>query len=116
MRDLGNIHSVHHHLYNPYSWGTLYNHPLEGFYLDTVGAYVGKSAAGLSHREATFFFTLATVKGTSDHCGYDLPWDPIRIFGYLTGNGLYFHNVHHQSWGLKVSESGPACVAANGVI
>jgi len=72
MRDLGNIHFVHHHLYNPYSWGTLYNHPLEGFYLDIVSAYVGKSAADLSHREVTFFFTLATVKGTSDHCGYDL--------------------------------------------
>ncbi|KAK1807080.1 Sphingolipid C4-hydroxylase sur2, partial [Friedmanniomyces endolithicus] len=32
------IHSRHHRLYVPYAYGALYNHPVEGFFLDTLGA------------------------------------------------------------------------------
>ncbi|KAJ0986612.1 hypothetical protein J5N97_004968 [Dioscorea zingiberensis] len=31
------IHSKHHALVVPYAWGSLYNHPLEGLLLDTIG-------------------------------------------------------------------------------
>jgi sphinganine C4-monooxygenase len=39
-----------------------------------------------------------------DHCGYDLPWDPIpKIF---TNNAKY-HDVHHQIKGIKYNFSQP---------
>merc|ERR1712226_313352 len=31
------FHTVHHRLYVPYAFGALYNHPVEGFLLDTLG-------------------------------------------------------------------------------
>lgn len=48
------------------------------------------------------FFTLSTLKTVDDHCGYQLPWDIVQWFGKMTGNDVVYHNVHHQSWGLKV--------------
>jgi sphinganine C4-monooxygenase len=56
------IHSRHHRLYVPYAFGALYNHPIEGLTLDTVGGAVAMKAAGLSLREAMFFFVFATMK------------------------------------------------------
>lgn len=45
------------------------------------------------------FGAVATWKTISDHCGYVFPWDPLR---WVNGNGAGFHDLHHQSWGLKV--------------
>ena len=45
------------------------------------------------------FGSLATIKTISDHCGYVFPWDPFRL---VNDNGAVFHDLHHQSWGLKV--------------
>lgn len=47
------------------------------------------------------FGSLATLKTISDHCGYVFPWDP---FLYINRNGASFHDLHHQTWGLKVSQ------------
>ena len=33
------LHSRHHRLYVPYAYGALYNHPIEGFMLDTLGTW-----------------------------------------------------------------------------
>ena len=56
------IHSLHHRLYVPYAFGALYNHPLEGLILDTVGTAVAMKVAQLTLREAMFFFVFATMK------------------------------------------------------
>ena len=56
------IHSRHHRLYVPYAYGALYNHPLEGLILDTVGTAIAMKIACLSLREAMFFFVFATMK------------------------------------------------------
>ena len=40
------------------------------------------------------------MKSLDDHCGYKLPWDP---FQWLGEQDTEFHDVHHQSWGIKVS-------------
>ena len=45
------------------------------------------------------FGSFATIKTISDHCGYVFPWDPFRL---VNNNGAVFHDLHHQSWGLKV--------------
>jgi sphinganine C4-monooxygenase len=56
------LHSRHHRLYVPYAFGALYNHPLEGLILDTVGGAIAMKVAGLTLREAMFFFSFATMK------------------------------------------------------
>lgn len=45
-------------------------------------------------------FGYSSFKNVFDHCGYMFPWNPIRT---VTGVDPGFHDVHHQSWGLKAS-------------
>jgi len=98
------VHSVHHRLYVPYAFGALYNHPVEGFLLDTMGAFFAESLAQLSVREAVFLFTVATLKTVDDHCGYQLPWDPLQMF---SKNNADYHDIHHQIIGIKSNFSQP---------
>ncbi len=98
------FHSRHHRLYVPYAYGALYNHPFEGFLLDTLGAGLAFKIAGMSTRQGMCFFTGSTLKTVDDHCGYALPFDPLQR---LTGNNAGYHDVHHQSWGIKTNFSQP---------
>ena len=109
------LHSRHHRLYVPYAYGALYNHPIEGLVLDTLGTAFAMKVACLSLREAMFFFVFATMKtGMSDslialievddHCGWDFPWDP---FQFLFSNNSVYHDVHHQTYGIKANFSQP---------
>ncbi|KAL8730581.1 MAG: hypothetical protein Q9181_004607 [Wetmoreana brouardii] len=98
------FHSRHHRLYVPYAYGALYNHPFEGFLLDTLGASVAYKLAGMNTRQGMWFFTASTFKTVDDHCGYALPWDPLQC---LTSNNAGYHDVHHQSWGIKTNFSQP---------
>ncbi|RMD41410.1 hypothetical protein DV735_g3693, partial [Chaetothyriales sp. CBS 134920] len=98
------LHSRHHRLYVPYAFGALYNHPLEGFLLDTVGGGIGYLLTGMTVRQGMLFFTLSTIKTVDDHCGYALPWDPLQ---HLTSNNAAYHDIHHQSWGIKTNFSQP---------
>lgn len=98
------FHSRHHRLYVPYAYGALYNHPFEGFLLDTLGALVGLKLSGMTTRQGMFFFTFSTIKTVDDHCGYALPWDPLQ---HITSNNAGYHDIHHQSWGIKTNFSQP---------
>lgn len=98
------FHSRHHRLYVPYAYGALYNHPFEGFLLDTLGASIAYKIAGMNTRQGMCFFTGSTFKTVDDHAGYALPWDPLY---HLTGNNAGYHDVHHQSWGIKTNFSQP---------
>ena len=98
------FHSRHHRLYVPYAYGALYNHPFEGFLLDTLGASIAYKIAGMNTRQGMCFFTGSTLKTVDDHCGYALPWDPLQ---HLTSNNAGYHDVHHQSWGIKTNFSQP---------
>ncbi|KAI9923752.1 hypothetical protein ASPWEDRAFT_164012 [Aspergillus wentii DTO 134E9] len=101
------IHAVHHRLYVPYALGALYNHPLEGFFLDTVGAILSQALVKQSIRERIFFYSLTTVKSVGDHSGYLFPFDPLQMF---TPNNTRYHDIHHQSWGIKHNFSQPYLV------
>ncbi|KAI0788822.1 sphingosine hydroxylase [Abortiporus biennis] len=98
------FHSVHHRLYVPYAFGALYNHPLEGFVLDTAGAVLAEVIAGMGIREATLLFTVSTMKTVDDHCGYKIPWDPLQFF---SSNNADYHDIHHQQIGIKSNFSQP---------
>jgi len=101
---IATFHSRHHRLYVPYAYGALYNHPFEGFLLDTCGAGLAYLVTGLTPRQAICFFTGSTIKTVDDHSGYALPWDPLQR---LTSNNAGYHDVHHQSWGIKTNFSQP---------
>ena len=92
------MHSHHHRLYVPYAFGALYNHPLEGFLLDSCGAALAFELTGMSPRLGMYFFTFSTLKTgkqkkvklefgminsafpiVTDHCGYYFPWDPLTV-------------------------------------
>ncbi|PHH61138.1 hypothetical protein CDD81_755 [Ophiocordyceps australis] len=92
------FHSRHHRLYVPYAYGALYNHPIEGFLLDTLGAGLAFKITGMTLRQGTCFFVFSTVKTVDDHCGYAFPWDPLQL---ITSNNAAYHDIHHQTWGIK---------------
>ncbi|KDR77660.1 hypothetical protein GALMADRAFT_65989 [Galerina marginata CBS 339.88] len=98
------FHSWHHRLYVPYAFGSIYNHPLEGFLLDTLGALIAEWASRMSTRQALFLFTFSTFKAVDDHCGYSFPWDPLQM---LTTNNADYHDIHHQAIGIKSNFSQP---------
>ncbi|KAJ2907188.1 hypothetical protein MKZ38_006482 [Zalerion maritima] len=98
------FHSRHHRLYVPYAYGALYNHWFEGFLLDTLGTGLAFKVAGMTTRQGLVFFTCSTIKTVDDHCGYALPWDPIQ---HITSNNAAYHDIHHQSWGIKTNYSQP---------
>ncbi|KAI9753524.1 MAG: hypothetical protein M4579_005121 [Chaenotheca gracillima] len=58
----------------------------------------------MSTRQGMWFFTCSTIKTVDDHCGYALPFDPLQ---HLTSNNAGYHDVHHQSWGIKTNFSQP---------
>ncbi|KAF7732587.1 hypothetical protein EC973_003334 [Apophysomyces ossiformis] len=98
------FHSHHHRLYVPYAFGALYNHPVEGFMLDTVGAALAFEITCMSAKMGMVFFTFSNLKTIGDHCGYIFPWDPLNA---LFGNNAIYHDIHHQPYGIKKNFAQP---------
>lgn len=98
------FHSIHHELYVPYAFGALFNNPVEGFILDTLGTAIAMVLCGLTHREEAILFTFATMKTIDDHCGYAIPFDPFQI---VFPNNAVYHDIHHQQFGLKTNFAQP---------
>ncbi|CCH58090.1 hypothetical protein TBLA_0A02900 [Henningerozyma blattae CBS 6284] len=98
------FHSVHHRLYVPYAYGALYNAPMEGLILDTLGTGLAMVLTGLTHREELVLFTFATLKTVDDHCGYAIPADP---FQWFFPNNAVYHDIHHQTFGMNYNFAQP---------
>lgn len=98
------IHSQHHRLVVPYAIGALYNHPLEGLLLDTLGGAISFLVSGMTARTAVFFFCFAVMKTIDDHCGL---WLPGNIFHIFFQNNTAYHDIHHQLQGSKYNYSQP---------
>ncbi|KAL8838448.1 MAG: hypothetical protein Q9170_002123 [Blastenia crenularia] len=96
------VHAQHHRIYVSYAYGAVYAHWLETLFLDILSFVLAGKIAQLSPRQSMLFGSAATIKTIGDHCGYVFPWDPLR---WLNGNGARFHDLHHQSWGLKYNFS-----------
>lgn len=102
------IHSKHHSLVVPYAFGALYNHPLEGLILDTIGGVLSFLLSGMTPRTSIFFFSFATLKTVDDHCGL---WLPGNLFHLFFSNNSAYHDIHHQLYGNKYNFSQPFFVA-----
>ena len=98
------IHSQHHRLVVLYAFGALYNHPLEGMLLDTIGGALSFLLSGMSPRTSIFFFSFATIKTVDDHCGL---WLPGNLFHVFFQNNSAYHDIHHQLYGSKYNFSQP---------
>ncbi|XP_010937115.1 sphinganine C4-monooxygenase 1 [Elaeis guineensis] len=98
------IHSKHHTLVVPYAFGALYNHPLEGLILDTIGGALSFLVSGMTPWTAIFFFSFATIKTVDDHCGL---WLPGNLFHVFFNNNSAYHDIHHQLYGNKYNFSQP---------
>ncbi|TVU11382.1 hypothetical protein EJB05_44967, partial [Eragrostis curvula] len=98
------IHSWHHCLVVPYPYGTLYNHPVEGLLLDTLGGLLAFVVSGMSPRTSIYFFSFCTVKAIDDHCGLMLPWN---LFHRFFWNNTAYHDLHHQLRGGSYNFSQP---------
>ncbi|KAF9936024.1 hypothetical protein BGZ65_002797, partial [Modicella reniformis] len=98
------FHSRHHRLYVTYSFGALYNHPFEGFLMDSVGASLAFLISGMGNRGALAFFSFSTLKTVDDHCGYNMPFNPLQRF---FENNADYHDIHHQNFGIKNNFSQP---------
>ena len=72
--------------------------------MDTVGAGLAYKVSLMSPRLGMCFWAFSTLKTVDDHCGYALPWDPLQL---ITGNNSAYHDIHHQSWGIKYNFSQP---------
>ncbi|XP_047308260.1 sphinganine C4-monooxygenase 1-like [Impatiens glandulifera] len=98
------IHSQHHRLIVPYAFGALYNHPLEGLILDTIGGALSFLISGMSPNTSIYFFSFATLKTVDDHCGL---WIPGNLFHIFFRNNSAYHDIHHQLYGTKYNFSQP---------
>lgn len=98
------FHSRHHRLYVPYAFGALYNDPVEGFLLDTLGSGLAAIVTMLTPRQQIILFTFSTLKTVDDHCGYSFPWD---VFQIVFPNNSIYHDIHHQNFGIKNNFSQP---------
>lgn len=58
----------------------------------------------MTNRQSMWFFTMSTIKTVDDHCGYAFPWDPLQK---ITSNNAAYHDIHHQSWGIKTNFAQP---------
>ncbi|KAF1960675.1 hypothetical protein CC80DRAFT_544079 [Byssothecium circinans] len=97
-----NIHSQHHRVYVNFAYGAYYNHALEGVPIDGILFPLCLKLAGLTTLQSTVFNVIWTVKVVSDHTGYALPWDPSNL---LCKDSQWYHDLHHQHWGLKYNFS-----------
>ncbi|XVE91477.1 hypothetical protein REPUB_Repub01dG0013400 [Reevesia pubescens] len=97
------LHSQHHRLVVPYTYGAIYNHPIEGFLFDIVGGILSYVLSGMSPRTSIFFYCFGTIKNVDDHCGMLLPGNPLN----LLANNTAYHDFHHQFYGGKYNFSQP---------
>ena len=98
------FHSWHHRLLCPYPIGALYNHPVEGFMLDSVGGFLSILISGMDIYTSIVWVSLSTFKTVCDHCNLDLPLNPFQT---LFNNNARYHDFHHQSYGFKKNFSQP---------
>jgi sphinganine C4-monooxygenase len=66
---------------------------VEGFLLDSLGAVLAETLTRMNIRQAMFLFTFSSLKTVDDHCGYNLPWDPLQL---MSKNNADYHDIHHQ--------------------
>jgi sterol desaturase/sphingolipid hydroxylase (fatty acid hydroxylase superfamily) len=96
------IHKVHHAYTEPYSLAGEIAHPVEFISCFLTPMMVGPVLCGLVSgcHVLTFWIWMffRSMRGTDAHSGYDLPFHPLRLLGFVYG-GPVAHDLHHQPHG-----------------
>ncbi|CAN8104746.1 unnamed protein product [Discula destructiva] len=95
------FHAKHHELYNAFSLGSAYNHPVESLCFDIVASQLASGIPRLTDIEQGVFLSLATMRSCENHCAYKLPYSPFILIGGLLGYTPQWHNIHHANFGFQ---------------
>lgn len=90
------IHKWHHEYKTPISIVAEYSNPFEYVFGNMVPALAFfKIMRNRSHLFTQIGWLIWRLYSTSDvHSGFEIPWNPIRIFPMSTST--YFHDFHHS--------------------
>lgn len=94
-----NIHSWHHRLHCPLPFGALYNHPLEGLLMDTLGGAIALEISGMDGPLQVLWVNVSYLKTVLDHCNI-----PISI-PFMASTA--FHDFHHRPQGFRFNYQQP---------
>lgn len=98
------FHAHHHRISNPFAYSALYNNPVEGFIVDSLGSGLVALLMRLTYVEQSILYSFSSIKTVDDHSGYAIPWNPLQ---FLFPNNSLYHDIHHQNFGIKTNFSQP---------
>lgn len=92
---LKNIHGVHHEIKNTCAINGNYMHWLE-FSLTASIMLIGPVLMGAHLYVLWIWVVIRQFEAADGHMGYDIPWNPARIF--LFYHGPVYHDFHHAKF------------------
>jgi sterol desaturase/sphingolipid hydroxylase (fatty acid hydroxylase superfamily) len=92
------FHKMHH--VNPStSWIGAYHHPVDSFLVHTIPLTFVIMLFRMHLYSQLVLAVLFTNTGVDEHCGYDLPFSPWRMWAGFTPADLhYFHHTHFLNY------------------
>ncbi len=92
---LKNVHSVHHRIRNTCGINGNYLHWAE--YVATGSlALIGPLIFGVHIYVLWLWVVIRQIEGADGHIGYDVPWNPARLFPIY--QGPVYHDFHHAKY------------------
>jgi 4-alpha-methyl-delta7-sterol-4alpha-methyl oxidase len=91
-RLMRHVHSVHHRIKNTCAMDGNYFHWLE-FVLTGTLSLVGPLLLGAHVYVVWIWIVIRQFEAADGHCGYDLPYNPMRLFPLY--KGPIYHDFHH---------------------
>lgn len=103
------IHKVHHEYTAPISLTGEIAHPAEFFFNFLVplmaGPFLIALISGLHIATFWAWICFREMRSTDAHSGYNLPFHPLRLLGFIYG-GPKMHDFHHQIHGRQANFGG----------
>ncbi|MGC5327438.1 sterol desaturase family protein [Brevibacillus sp. SYSU BS000544] len=87
------VHSVHHRVTVPWAITGNYMHPVE-FILIATCVLAGPVLLGSHVVTIWIWIVFRQWLAANEHCGYEFPWNPNRIFPFY--DGVAYHDYHHS--------------------
>lgn len=89
------VHAVHHRVRTPCAVAGVYFHWMEYAAISSL-VLVGPLLVGAHVVTLYIWVVLRQLEAASGHCGYDWPFEPLRLLPLYDGNG--YHDYHHGSF------------------
>jgi 4-alpha-methyl-delta7-sterol-4alpha-methyl oxidase len=89
------IHSIHHRFNVPWAVAAHYMHPIE-FIITSLNVLLGPILLGTHVVILWIWVIFRQWEAAEGHCGYDVPWNPSRLFPFYEGSA--YHDFHHAKF------------------